>query len=1511
MAGRFGLPERDGLYDPRNEHDACGVGFIAHLEDKPSHIVVKNAIQLLCNLAHRGATGADPDTGDGAGIMIQVPDRFLRAETDALGFTLPAPGTYGVGNLFLSPNEAAYTWQKFVVNEAIAAAGLTLLGWRKVPTDPSKIGWLARKRVPVVEQVFVTNGPDAAPTAASSLEQKLYFVRRSIENRIEKSGGTAADRFYVTGLSTQTLIYKGLLLASQIDAFYPDLADERIESAIALVHQRYSTNTFPAWELAQPFRFLAHNGEINTLRGNRSWMQARVGTLQSKVYGERLREIFPVLQDGSDSCQLDNALEFLVAHERSLSHAICMLMPEAWERHDTMDEDKRAFYEYHSYVMEPWDGPASVAFTNGTQIGAVLDRNGLRPSRYVVTKNGHVIMGSEVGCIQVPPEEVQSKGRIQPGKIFLVDLEEGRIISDEEVKRDLVARKPYRAWLEKKVIDLADVPEESATKTIDDNRRRELQQAFGYTREDLQIVLAPMIGAGKEAIGSMGDDAALACLSDRPRLLYNYFKQTFAQVTNPAIDSIRERLVMSLRSSIGNQRNLLDETPEHVRMIRVRHPLIKNAQLEKLRSLNDAFFKGTTIPILFEAGGGGQALDHALNNICEQASAAVDEGFNIIVLSDRDVNAEMAPIPALLAVAMLHHHLVRTEQRTRCSIVVETGEAREIAHFALLIGYGATSINPYLVYETLKEMVEDGAYLPDDITYRQARTNYFAATTKGLLKIFAKMGISTIKSYRGAQMFEAVGLSRDFVDVYFSDTPSRIGGVDVHTIAIEAEMRHGRAFPPQDAPVDPELDPGGLYQWRRRGEKHAFRPEMIAKLQKAVRTNDYAAFKRYAQLADDYAENLCTLRGLFRFRYAEQPVALDDVEPAAAIARRFCTGAMSFGSISKEAHETLAIAMNRIGGKSNSGEGGEDPARFTPDENGDSRRSAIKQIASGRFGVTSHYLVNADELQIKISQGAKPGEGGQLPGHKVSAEIARIRNSTMGVGLISPPPHHDIYSIEDLAQLIFDLKNSNPKARVSVKLVAESGVGTVAAGVAKGKADGVVISGFDGGTGAAPQTSLKNAGIPWEIGLAETQQTLVKNDLRGRIRVQVDGGLRTGRDVVVGALLGAEEFGFSTAPLAAIGCIMMRVCHLNTCPVGIATQDPELRKRFAGKPEQVVNFFMFVAEQVREIMARLGFRKFEDMIGHVELLEVNRALEHWKAKRLDFSDVLKRADVSHALYNTSKQEDILEGALDYKLIEMCRPALEDGKKVELELPIRNVNRTVGGMLGAQISERFGADGLAPDTITIHFTGSTGQSFGAFLPRGVTLRVDGDANDYIGKGLSGGRIIVRTPEKATYKAEDNVIIGNVALYGATSGEAFFNGLAGQRFCVRNSGAIAVVEGVGDHGCEYMTGGRVLILGPTGRNFAAGMSGGIAYVHDPDGTFKQRCNPGMVDIEKLELDDADWVYALIQKHVDETSSQRGEKFLKNWRTARREFVKVMPQDYRRALKERIEAESGDED
>jgi glutamate synthase (ferredoxin) len=1230
--------------------------------------------------------------------------------------------------------------------------------------------------------------------------------------------------------------------------------------------------------------------------------------MKSDLFGEDLAKIYPIIQDGvSDSAAFDNALEFLILSGRSLPHAISMMIPEAWEHHETMDPDRRAYYEYHDSLLEPWDGPASIAFTDGKKIGAVLDRNGLRPSRYVVTKDGFLVTASEAGVLEIDPANVERKGRLRPGRIFFVDLEQGRIIEDEEIKTELVGRQPYREWLQANRTVLDDLPEAEPVHLPNPANRLQRQQAFGYTTEDLKLLIAPMIRDGKEAIGSMGEDAALACLSDRPRLLFHYFKQLFAQVTNPAIDSILERPVLSVFSTLGAEGNLLEESPVAARLLRLERPILTDAQLAQIRAIDRPGLRSHVLSTVFKVADGGKGLEVALDDLCRGASTAIDDGATILILSDREVDSDHAPIPSLLATAAVHHHLIRAGSRTRCGLVVETGEAREVGQFALLIGYGAGAINPYLAFETISELLEDAAFVPTNLDPETATQNFLKATDKGLLKIFAKMGISTLRSYRGAQIFEAVGLDRDMVDRYFTRTASRISGVGLDVIARESLMRHERAFP-DDAYVYPELDPGGLYQWRRRGERHSFNPTTVAKLQHAVRQDNYASFKEYTAAADGVATAACTLRGLFKFKRTRQPVPLDEVEPAETIMRRLCTGAMSYGSISLEAHQTLAVAMNRIGGKSNTGEGGEDYSRFTPDENGDSRRSAIKQVASGRFGVTSWYLVNSDEMQIKIAQGAKPGEGGQLPGHKVDETIARTRHSTQGVGLISPPPHHDIYSIEDLAQLIYDLKNANRFADVSVKLVAETGVGTVAAGVSKGKADGVLISGHDGGTGASPQTSIKYAGSPWEIGLAETQQTLVANDLRGRIRVQTDGGLKTGRDVVIGGLLGADEFGFSTAPLAAMGCILMRVCHLNTCPVGIATQNPELRKRFTGKPEHVVTFFRFIADEVRELMAELGYRKFEDLIGQVDQLDAHEALDHWKARGLDFSDLLYKPDVPFAVRHCESQDHGLEDVLDAKLLEIARPALERGEAVEASLPIRNINRTVGTILGSDVSRKYGLEGLPEDTIQFNFHGSAGQSFGAFLPPGITLTVEGDANDYCGKGLSGGKIVVKVPAGSSFDPRDNIVVGNVVLYGATAGEAYFNGMAGERFCVRNSGAHTVVEGVGDHGCEYMTGGRVVILGATGRNFAAGMSGGFAYILDEDGNFEEHCNPAMVRLREIDADDEETILRLVRRHFQYTRSERADDVLRKWESYRPQFVRVSPVDYERALSERLSAESG---
>ncbi|MGM0576498.1 MAG: glutamate synthase large subunit [Myxococcota bacterium] len=1500
-------PGRRGLYDPAFEHDACGVGFVVNVQGEPSHEIIRKGVEILANLTHRGASGQDPETGDGAGLLLQLPHRFLRKVAREGGFTLPEPGRFGVGTLFLSGDADVRDWQMRTMEEAVAGEDLGFLGWRDVPVDADALGWLARERLPTIRQLFV----DGAGLEGLDLERKLYITRRVAENRARERGGEAWRRFHLPSLSSRIIVYKGLLLSQQIEAFYPDLADPELESALALVHQRYSTNTFPTWDLAQPFRFLAHNGEINTLRGNANWMLARQRSMDSEAFGEELQKLLPVLrEDASDSFQLDNALELLVLSGRSIAHAICMLIPEAWQMHEHMSPERRAFYEYHYNLLEPWDGPASIAFTDGTRVGAVLDRNGLRPSRFVETKDGFVVMASEVGVLQVEPDNVARKGRLEPGRIFLVDTEAGRIVADEEIKDELIRRQPYREWLDEHILRLHDLPRAGALAEPAPDERIRLQKAFAYTVEDERILLQPMIATGKEAIGSMGDDTALACLSDRPRLLFDYFKQQFAQVTNPPIDSIRERLVMSLRTTFGPSWNLLDERPQYARVIELRHPLLTNDEVATLQALERDDFQSRTLPMVFEPGG-GRSLESALERLGRQASEAVAEGATLLFLSDRHVGPGRVPIPSLLATAAVQAHLTREGTRTACNLIVETGEAREVGHFALLVGFGATAVNPYLAYATIDGMLEDGTFLPEDLTRDRAHRNYFKAVNKGLLKILAKMGISTLQSYRGARIFEAVGLSDEVVERYFSGTPSRVSGVDLDVIAREAEVRHERGFPSRGE-VDPELDAGGQYQWRRRGERHVLNPDTIAKLQHAVQFDDFERFGRFSDAVDDAERNLCTLRGLFDLDLADEPVPLDEVEPASEIVKRFCTGAMSFGSISAEAHETLAIAMNRLGGRSNSGEGGEDPFRYIPDDNGDLRRSAIKQVASGRFGVTSWYLTNGDELQIKMAQGAKPGEGGQLPGHKVSPEIASIRHSTEGVGLISPPPHHDIYSIEDLAQLIHDLKCANPKANVSVKLVSESGVGTVAAGVAKGKADNILVSGYDGGTGASPQTSIKSAGVPWEIGLAETQQTLVMNNLRGRVRLQVDGGLRTGRDVVIGALLGADEFGFSSAPLVAMGCIMMRVCHLNTCPVGIATQDERLRRRFEGTVEHVVRYFTFLAEEVRVWMSKLGFRRFDDMVGRVERLGIDEGVrsKHWKAKGLDFSDLLYKPDVPHPIRHCETQDHGLEEALDNELIERARPALEDGERVEMDLPIRNIHRTVGTMLGSEVSRRYASEGLPEDTITIRFSGSTGQSFGAWLPHGITMVVSGDANDYIGKGLCGGKIAVRVPEGSDFEPGENIIVGNVALYGATSGTAYFNGRAGERFCVRNSGANAVVEGIGDHGCEYMTGGHVVVLGPVGRNFAAGMSGGVAYVLDEAGAFEDHCNTAMVLLEEMKPQDDKLVRRLLTNHRKWTGSAKAAEVLDGWDAARARFVKVMPVDYKRALGARIGAESGNE-
>jgi glutamate synthase (ferredoxin) len=1504
-------PLKQGLYDPWYEHDACGVGFVVDLKGRPSHDIVAKAIRVLVNLGHRGACGCEHNTGDGAGILMQMPHRFLLQECDKLNIGLPQPGEYGVGMVYLPTDAADRRQCEAIFEKVIQEEGQSVLGWRTVPTDNSPIGPTAKASEPVVRQIFIGREMQAHglqpvgldPDDPLAFERRLYIIRKRVENAIKASSIGQRGMFYIPSLSCKTLIYKGMLKADQISIYYPDVADSAVESALAMVHSRFSTNTFPNWARAHPYRYICHNGEINTLRGNINWMHARQSLFASNLFGDDIRKILPVIDaDGSDSAMFDNALEMLTLTGRSLPHAMMMMIPEPWSGHESMSPDKRAFYEYHSCLMEPWDGPASIAFTDGLRIGAVLDRNGLRPSRYYVTKDGLVVMASEVGVLEdIPPDQILHKGRLQPGRMFLVDLDQGRIIADEELKHEIAAEKPYAEWLRDNLVALEDLPD--APHVHDPDHRTVLlrQQAFGYTVEDLKILMAPMAAGGNEAVGSMGTDTPLAVLSDRPQLLYSYFKQLFAQVTNPPVDAIREELIMSMETTVGAEQNLLEPTPLSARQIKLKSPILKNEELEKLRHLGAGEgFKSVTLPILFEIHQGAAGLERALDDLCRQASDASSAGHNLIILSDRGVDRYHAPIPALLAVSGVHHHLIREGTRTKVGLVLESGEPREVHHFALLIGYGAGAINPYLAFETLDDMVRQGQLT--GIDHDQAVKNFVKAANKGVVKVMSKMGISTVQSYCGAQIFEAIGLNRNFIDKYFTWTASRVEGVGLDVIAQEVKIRHDRAFP--DRQLNGHvLDSGGQYQWRRDGEHHLFNPETVHKLQYACRTGDYKVFKQYSEVVNNQSRRLCTLRGLFELKFADQSISIDEVEPVEAIMKRFKSGAMSYGSISKEAHETLAIAMNRIGGKSNTGEGGEDPARYTLDANGDSRNSAIKQVASGRFGVTSEYLVQAKELQIKMAQGAKPGEGGQLPGHKVYPWIAKVRYSTPGVGLISPPPHHDIYSIEDLAELIHDLKNANHHARISVKLVAEVGVGTIAAGVAKAHADVVLISGHDGGTGASPLTSIKHAGVPWELGLAETNQVLVLNDLRSRIAVEVDGQLKTGRDVVIGALLGAEEFGFATAPLVALGCVMMRVCHLNTCPVGVATQDPVLRKKFTGDPAHVANFMRMIAQEVRELMAQLGFRTLNEMVGRTDKLETRKAVEHFKAKGLDFTQIFHQPDVANTVgrYCQIPQDHGLDKALDNTtLLALCKPALESGTPVTASLPIRNGHRVVGTIVGSELTRRWGRQGLPEDTIKLHFQGSAGQSFGAFIPRGMTFILEGDSNDYIGKGLSGGKIIVYPPASATFVPEENVIVGNVAFYGATAGEAYVGGMAGERFCVRNSGVHAVVEAVGDHGCEYMTGGKVVVLGPTGRNFAAGMSGGIAYVLDEKSDFPRHCNQEMVQLFPLDQEDEiELVRAMIRKHAEYTKSDRAWKVLALWDEMVPKFVKVYPNDYRRML------------
>lgn len=1507
-------PEKQGLYDPQFEHDACGVGFVVNVKGKKSHAIVQQALTVLVNLRHRGACGCENNTGDGAGILLQMPHQFLQQICREQKIPLPSWKEYGTGLVFLPPDAADRKRCRAQLEAIIEEEGQTLLGWRNVPVNDGILGQTAKSSEPVICQVFI--GRSSKVQEDDAFERKLYVIRKRAENLIRYAGAQGSHDFCIPSLSYKTLVYKGMLMAEQVETFFPELGDPAMESALALVHSRFSTNTFPSWPRSHPYRYIAHNGEINTLRGNINWMRAREAMLESDLFGDDLAKIRPIIcTDGSDSGMLDNCLEFLVLAGRSLPHTVMMMIPEPWSNHESMDAQKKAFYGYHSCLMEPWDGPASIAFTDGFKIGATLDRNGLRPSRYYVTKDDLVVMASEVGVLDIPAERILQKGRLQPGRMFLIDTEEGRIVADEELKGKVASALPYQLWLNEHLLPLENLPDGPALQEPDHVSVLQRQQVFGYTYEDMRILMAPMARDGVEAIGSMGNDTPLAVLSDRPQLLYNYFKQLFAQVTNPPIDSIREELVTSTETTIGPERNLVHPEPASCHLIRLKSPILSNEEFAKLRHLDSHGFKSRALPILYPVAEGGAGLENAMRQLYQRADQAIADGANILILTDRGFDREQAPIPALLAVAGLHHHLIRQGTRTRVGLILESGEPREVHHFALLIGYGAGAINPYLAFETMDDMIHEGM-LPS-LHHKDAVKNYIKAVVKGVVKTISKMGISTIQSYRGAQIFEAIGLHHSVVDKYFTWTPSRIEGVDLEVIARETQARHEQAFPKRPAETK-VLDAGGLYQWRSDGEYHLFNPETIHKLQLACRTGSYSVFKEYSALVNNQARKLCTLRGLLQFKFPPQVVPLEEVEPVESIVKRFKTGAMSYGSISKEAHESLAIAMNRLGGKSNTGEGGEDPQRYVPEFNGDSKNSAIKQVASGRFGVTSHYLVNAKELQIKMAQGAKPGEGGQLPGHKVYPWIARVRHSTPGVGLISPPPHHDIYSIEDLAELIHDLKNSNPRARINVKLVAEVGVGTVAAGVAKAHADVVLISGHDGGTGASPLSSIKHAGIPWELGLAETHQTLLLNNLRSRIVVETDGQLKTGRDVIIAALLGAEEFGFATAPLVVLGCIMMRVCHLNTCPVGVATQDPRLRKNFMGDPAHVVNFMRFIAQEMREIMAQLGFRTIDEMVGRIDRLEVRKAIEHWKGRGLDFSKILYQPEVPHEFgrYCQVSQDHGLDNSLDKQmLLKLCEPSLQRGEAVRATLPIRNCNRVVGTILGSEVTRRHGPQGLPEDTIRLHFKGSAGQSFGAFIPKGMTLLLEGDGNDYLGKGLSGGKIIVVPPEGSTFIAEDNIIIGNVALYGATSGEAYIRGMAGERFCVRNSGVHAVVESVGDHGCEYMTGGRVVVLGSTGRNFAAGMSGGVAYVYDEAGDFSQRCNQQMVGLKRLEDPaEIEEVRQMILRHADYTQSQRAALLLQGWDVTVSKFVKVMPRDYERVLQalERVKSSglSGEE-
>ena len=1492
-----------GLYSPEQEHDSCGVGMVANIKGVKCHSIIEESLEVLGNLGHRGACGCDPETGDGAGILIQIPHDFFLKECAQLGIKLPCSGNYGVGMIFLPPDPDARAKSEQLIESVIQKEGLEILGWRDVPVSPSALGRDARKVQPLIRQIFVNQGP--LLDHPDHLERKLYIVRKSIEHSLLNLGidEDQADYFYICSFSCNTIVYKGLLMADQVAGFYQDMNDEELVSAFALVHSRFSTNTLGHWKLAHPYRFLAHNGEINTLRGNVNWMAARESQFESPLFGNDVGKIAPVMTAGaSDTACFDNALELLLMSGRDLGHSMLMMIPEAWDQDESISKEKRDFYEYHSCLMEPWDGPAMMVAASGQTICAVLDRNGLRPFRYTVTNDDKLIMASETGVLDVPPDQIREKGRLQPGRMFLVSLEEGRIIDDDELKQDLSKRKPYGEWLDDQKVTLESLPMPSNLEDLDPADLPIQQKAFGYTTEELRMLTAPMASAGSEAIGSMGNDAALAVLSGENQILFNYFKQLFAQVTNPPLDAIREELVTSKATFIGSEQNLLSETPSHCRQLSIHSPILSEKEVEQIRQLDMNGLRSVTLSTLFDSNSGSGGLEIALDQLCQKVSSAIDQGNNIVILSDRGVDGYHAPIPSLLATSAVHHHLIRQGTRTKVGLVVESGEPREVHHFALLVGYGAGAINPYLALQTVKHLSATGEIA--DVQPDQAADNFIKANEKGLIKVMSKMGISTVQSYRGAQIFEAIGLNRALIDRYFTWTPSRIEGIGLDVLELEALERHDKAFKSVGLSDQSMLDTGSFYQWRRGGEVHQWNPESISRLQEAARSNSWAKYLEFAEQVNDQSEQMATLRGLLKFKKGLTAIPLDQVEAAPEIAKRFATGAVSLGSISREAHETMAIAMNRIGARSNTGEGGEDYNRYTLDSNGDSRSSAIKQVASGRFGVTPNYLVNATDLQIKMAQGSKPGEGGQLPGHKVDEYIGWVRNTTPGVELISPPPHHDIYSIEDLAQLIHDLKNINPEARIHVKLVSEVGVGTIAAGVSKGHGDVVLISGHDGGTGASPESSIKHAGLPWELGVAETHQVLVANDLRSRIVVQTDGQLKTGRDVAIAAMLGAEEFGMATAALIVNGCIMLRKCHLNTCSVGIATQDPELRKQFAGDPEHLVNYFNFVAEDLRHIMAELGFRSVNEMVGRVDLLETNDELDNWKTKGIDLARLLSPAPRSDevGVYCSEEQDHGLELALDNQIISLADEAVQLKKPVQIDLPISNSNRTVGAMLSGKIAKKWGEDGLPDNTININLTGSAGQSFGAFLSNGIAMRLEGDANDYVAKGISGGRIVITPPAEVKFVPEDNIIIGNVALYGATGGEVFVHGRAGERFCVRNSGAKAVVESVGDHCCEYMTGGVVVILGPTGRNFAAGMSGGIAFVYDLNDDFETRFNSGLADLERvIELSDINILRTMIENHLELTGSKQAGFILANWQESLLKFKKIMPRDYKRVLEE----------